>query len=94
MQDLNGIDRLLLKQHAAQPFKHVWQHFLQWLNALQQQHSSSSSSKAGIVLVAHNAAFDEGMLAAEAARAGYGRFALADAGVVAVVNTLSLLQHP
>jgi DNA polymerase III epsilon subunit-like protein len=46
----------------------------------------------GIVLLAHNARFDYNFIREETIRAGLGRFALGQAGVVCIVDTLKILR--
>ena len=55
--------------------------------------SRAMTDRRKVILAAHNARFDLTFLVSEAKKAGFGKTALQDAGIVGVLDTLSLLRH-
>ncbi|CAN0375745.1 unnamed protein product, partial [Pylaiella littoralis] len=86
IRELTGITPRVLAKNNARPFREVWPRFKSWLATVAVEVGG------GIVLAAHNATFDRGFLHEEIHRARLGGLTIARAGVMAFVDTLSVLR--
>ena len=77
---LTGITPEILAENDARSFREVWPLFAQWLSDVQAAGVEEVSGEddedggGGIVLVAHNANFDNRFLVEEQARGGFDRY--------------------
>jgi len=84
VQKLNGITPEFLAEKGAVPFQAAWKLFLAWIKDIRKNRS--------VVLVAHNAKFDHGMIQGNLKQAEIDSFSLGKAGIVSFVDTLGLLK--
>lgn len=68
--DLTGITPQILEANNARSFPEVWPLFASWLREIDAEVAGGR----GLVLVAHNAKFDNNFLAEELARGGFDRY--------------------
>lgn len=73
---LTGITPEILAANGARSFREVWPLFAQWLSEVQadvEEASGEGEEAGGVVLVAHNANFDNRFLVQEQERGGFDR---------------------